>query len=252
MDFVPVISRARPTTRPASPSGRTSAPGRPDRGVQKPFPDDLGEGDKPIGILIVKSMLLTGFDAPIEQVLYIDRSLKEAELLQAVARVNRPAESKKCGYVVDYYGVANHLTEALKAYAAEDVDGVLHDLREEVAKLDSMRQQRRRSSRKRASTRPGTPSKRASCHWRKERGSTGSRPSSSGTSARSTSSSPSPSSARTCPTPRCTRRSRCGPGAATGSTAATSTRASTARRSGSSSTSICGRSASTRSCRRCR
>ncbi|MCO5971748.1 hypothetical protein NDW01_25410 [Actinoallomurus sp. WRP6H-15] len=59
-------------------------------------------------------MLLTGFDAPIEQVLYVDRSLKEAELLQAVARVNRTADRKLCGYVVDYYGVANHLNQALQ------------------------------------------------------------------------------------------------------------------------------------------
>ena len=144
MDFVPVISpgTADDEARFAEWTDKRPQDGRIEA-FKKPFPDDLGEGDKPIGILIVKSMLLTGFDAPIEQVLYIDRSLKEAELLQAVARVNRPAEGKKCGYVVDYYGVANHLAEALKAYAAEDVDGVLHDLREEVAKLDSMRRRLR-------------------------------------------------------------------------------------------------------------
>ncbi|WP_338740514.1 HsdR family type I site-specific deoxyribonuclease [Actinomadura luteofluorescens] len=144
MDFVPVISpgtdddeaRFAEWTDKRRQEERIEA-------FKKPFPEELGEGDKPIGFLIVKSMLLTGFDAPIEQVLYIDRSLKEAELLQAVARVNRPAEGKKCGYVVDYYGVANHLAEALKAYAAEDVDGVLYDLREEAAKLDPMRRRLR-------------------------------------------------------------------------------------------------------------
>ncbi|MFD0851390.1 hypothetical protein ACFQ07_04130, partial [Actinomadura adrarensis] len=139
MDFVPVIS--------ADPEDEASYAQWTDERAQrareaefkKPFPRAIGEGDKPIAFLIVKSMLLTGFDAPIEQVLYIDRSLKEAELLQAVARVNRTADGKKCGYVVDYYGVANHLAEALKAYAADEVDGVMHDLREEVAKLDPMR-----------------------------------------------------------------------------------------------------------------
>ena len=72
----------------------------------KPFPDadELAAGRKPAAFLIVKSMLLTGFDAPVEQVLYLDRSMKEAELLQAVARVNRPADGKKCGYVIDYVG----------------------------------------------------------------------------------------------------------------------------------------------------
>ena len=81
-------------------------------------------------------MLLTGFDAPVEQVLYLDRSMREAELLQAVARVNRPAGGKKCGYVIDYVGVTNHLTQALKAYSAEDVQGALKDLRTEIGHLD--------------------------------------------------------------------------------------------------------------------
>ncbi|MBU3219498.1 type I restriction endonuclease subunit R [Clostridium algidicarnis] len=67
--------------------------------------------------LIVKDMLLTGFDAPIEQVMYLDRPLKEHTLLQAIARVNRTCgESKKCGYVVDYYGVLDFLEEALKIF----------------------------------------------------------------------------------------------------------------------------------------
>ncbi|GHJ31545.1 type I restriction enzyme [Streptomyces hygroscopicus subsp. sporocinereus] len=70
----------------------------------------------PIAFLIVKSMLLTGFDAPIEQVLYLDRPIQDAELLQAVARVNRPSPGKKEGRVVDYYGVLNNLAVTLAAY----------------------------------------------------------------------------------------------------------------------------------------
>jgi type I restriction enzyme R subunit len=140
MDFVPVISPGTDDDeeRFAEWTAQKSQEGRVDN-FTKPFPAELDPDDHPVAFLIVKSMLLTGFDAPIEQVLYIDRSLKQAELLQAVARVNRPAKDKKCGYVVDYFGVANHLTEALKAYAADDVDGVFVDLREEVAKLDPMR-----------------------------------------------------------------------------------------------------------------
>lgn len=86
------------------------------------------EGDKtsPLAILIVKNMLLTGFDAPRAQVLYLDRLIQQAELLQAIARVNRTADGKDYGLVVDYYGVVNHLTEALAAYA--DADGKLDDL----------------------------------------------------------------------------------------------------------------------------
>ncbi|WP_369365480.1 type I restriction endonuclease subunit R [Streptomyces sp. CG4] len=70
----------------------------------------------PIAFLIVKSMLLTGFDAPIEQALYLDRPIRDAELLQAIARVNRPARRKREGLVVDYYGVLNNLGVTLAAY----------------------------------------------------------------------------------------------------------------------------------------
>lgn len=73
-----------------------------------------------IAFLIVCDMLLTGFDAPIEQVMYIDKKLREHSLLQAIARTNRVAKGKKRGYIVDYIGLANHLTEALTIYAASD------------------------------------------------------------------------------------------------------------------------------------
>ncbi|GDY33347.1 hypothetical protein GTS_49800 [Gandjariella thermophila] len=85
--------------------------------------------------MIVKSMLLTGFDAPVEQVLYLDRHIKEAELLQAIARVNRTAANKKAGYVVDYYGVAEHLKVALAAYSSEDVAGALTSVADQVPLL---------------------------------------------------------------------------------------------------------------------
>jgi len=71
--------------------------------------------------------------------MYLDRHIREAELLQAIARVNRTyakgAVEKGCGIVVDYYGVATHLKEALAAYAAEDIDGALQSLKDEIPKL---------------------------------------------------------------------------------------------------------------------
>ncbi|MEV5407309.1 DEAD/DEAH box helicase family protein [Thermopolyspora sp. NPDC052614] len=91
--------------------------------------------DSPIAFLIVKSMLLTGFDAPREQVLYLDRPIRDAELLQAVARVNRPMPGKQVGYVVDYYGVLEHLTDALNAYRQTDVDDTMRSLSEEIDNL---------------------------------------------------------------------------------------------------------------------
>ena len=141
IDFVPVISpgTANDEERYTEWTDERTQEVRIDA-FKQPFPEQLSEGEHPIAFLIVKSMLLTGFDAPIEQVLYVDRSLKEAELLQAVARVDRPAQRKSCGYVVDYYGVANHLAEALKAYAADDIHGALKDLRDEITKLDPRRQ----------------------------------------------------------------------------------------------------------------
>jgi type I restriction enzyme R subunit len=106
---------------------------------QKPLlPDATGTKPSlsdPLAFLVVKSMLLTGFDAPIEGVMYLDRPIREAELLQAIARVNRTGFGKRRGLVVDYYGVAQHLQEALAAYADEDVQGALASLKDEVPVL---------------------------------------------------------------------------------------------------------------------
>jgi type I restriction enzyme R subunit len=85
----------------------------------------------PLAFLVVKSMLLTGFDAPIEGVMYLDRSIREAELLQTIARVNRTGYGKQCGIVVDYFGLAENLRQAVAAYAAddqEDVEGALRSI----------------------------------------------------------------------------------------------------------------------------
>ncbi len=72
--------------------------------------------DGNVGILVVTDMLLTGFDAPIEQVLYLDRVIVAHNLLQTIARVNRSGpEDKDCGFIVDFVGVGNHLKKALAA-----------------------------------------------------------------------------------------------------------------------------------------
>lgn len=102
---------------------------------KKPLNHEQPNKADPLAFLIVKSMLLTGFDAPIEGVMYLDRPIKEAELLQAIARVNRTGFGKRCGIVVDYYGVANHLREALAAYADEDIEGALSSIKDEVPVL---------------------------------------------------------------------------------------------------------------------
>lgn len=88
-------------------------------------------------LLIVCDKLLTGFDAPIEHVMYLDKPLKEHNLLQAIARTNRTHAftdaqggtiAKPNGRIVDYIGVTNHLDEALKSYRSEDVQNAMRDI----------------------------------------------------------------------------------------------------------------------------
>lgn len=93
------------------------------------------EKTDPLAMMVVNNMLLTGFDAPIEQVMYLDRKVWAHDLLQAIARVNRTCGRKKCGYVVDYIGVARHLNDALKDYDGEDITGTLIDINVELPKL---------------------------------------------------------------------------------------------------------------------
>ena len=92
----------------------------------------------PLSILVVCDMLLTGFDAPVEQVMYLDAALKEHTLLQAIARVNRPhGDEKTYGLVVDYWGVSVELSEALAVFSATDVQGALTPNVDELPRLQS-------------------------------------------------------------------------------------------------------------------
>lgn len=107
------------------------------------FKKDTSEDN--LCILIVKDMLITGFDAPVEDVMYIDRPLKEHSLLQAVARVNRTYSKeikeknengnettrikfKTYGYIVDYFGITKHLNEALALFDNEDVKETMENI----------------------------------------------------------------------------------------------------------------------------
>jgi len=101
------------------------------------------DADKPgtgIAFLIVCDMLLTGFDAPIEQVMYIDKKLKEHNLLQTIARVNRTYPGKTVGYVVDYIGLTENLKGALSLYSGKDQQDILNTFKSvesEMPVLDS-------------------------------------------------------------------------------------------------------------------
>lgn len=90
-------------------------------------------------VLIVTDMLLTGFDAPVLQAMYLDKPLKEHRLLQAVARTNRPYKGlKEAGLVLDYVGVLREFKRALEIYSKDDVRDALfgyESVREEFALL---------------------------------------------------------------------------------------------------------------------
>lgn len=98
-------------------------------------PLGTGEGRSDLSFLIVNDMLLTGFDAPIAQVMYLDRKLSDHSLLQAIARVNRTGKNKFRGYIVDYYGLSDYLAEALEMFSTDDVRGALVELKEEIPRL---------------------------------------------------------------------------------------------------------------------
>lgn len=91
-----------------------------------------------IDILIVVDKLLTGFDSPRTQVLYMDKELKDHGLLQAIARVNRTYEGKDFGILIDYRGLLENLDKALNEYDklanydSEDIEDAVFDIKEKI------------------------------------------------------------------------------------------------------------------------
>ena len=123
------------TTSPNDGPEFAAARGLDQEQVTSAFVDPEGEPE----VLVVVDMLLTGFDAPVEQVLYLDRALREHGLLQAIARVNRrfaheqdgvPTE-KMHGLVVDYHGVSRDLEEALSTFDWPDVQDTMRETDED-------------------------------------------------------------------------------------------------------------------------
>ena len=103
------------------------------------------EEDKP-RILVVTDMLITGFDAPMLKVMYLDKPLYEHRLLQAIARVNRPYRDKEFGLIVDSIGLLEHLSKTLALYnllAEEDIrrdfeENLLMKIEEKVAEFEGL------------------------------------------------------------------------------------------------------------------
>jgi len=110
--------------------------------------EDFGDPGDP-DILIVVDKLLTGFDEPKNAVLYIDKPLKQHNLIQAIARVNRLHEEKKYGLLIDYRGILKELDTAITDYQdlaertqggfdIDDIEGLYMDVSTEYKRLPSL------------------------------------------------------------------------------------------------------------------
>lgn len=117
-------------------------------GYEKRVIEDFGT-EGPPHILIVVDKLLTGFDEPRNTVLYIDKYLREHNLLQAIARVNRLHEDKRYGYLVDYRGILKELDTSLTAYQdlaertqggyeIDDLEGIYANISTEYKRLPAL------------------------------------------------------------------------------------------------------------------
>jgi len=99
-----------------------------DKDAQDKLLDRFNRKEDPLKILIVTAKLLTGFDAPILQTMYLDKSLKDHTLLQAICRTNRLFPEKTFGRIVDYFGIFDDAAEALK-FDEESIKEVITSLK---------------------------------------------------------------------------------------------------------------------------
>lgn len=98
-----------------------------DKGKQEKIVDHFNDSNSDLKFLIVTAKLLTGFDAPILQTMYLDKSLKDHTLLQAICRTNRKFKDKSFGRIVDYFGVFDDAAKALE-FDEESIKTVITNL----------------------------------------------------------------------------------------------------------------------------
>lgn len=93
----------------------------------------------PLKIVIVRDMWLTGFDVPCLHTMYVDKPMRDHNLMQAIARVNRVFRDKEGGLIVDYIGIAAELRHALRTYTESSGKGQpALDTGEALAKLEEL------------------------------------------------------------------------------------------------------------------
>jgi type I restriction enzyme R subunit len=101
-----------------------------DRSEENKLLDEFRDPLSQLKIVIVTSKLLTGFDAPILQCMYLDKPMKDHTLLQAICRTNRKyTVDKKCGLIVDFVGVFDNVARSL-AFEDETVKQVIKNIDE--------------------------------------------------------------------------------------------------------------------------
>jgi type I restriction enzyme R subunit len=105
-----------------------------DKSQQEKLLERYHDKADPLKILIVTAKLLTGFDAPILQTMYLDKSMRDHTLLQAICRTNRLFPEKTFGRIVDYFGIFDDAAEALQ-FDEESVKKVITNLKELEEKL---------------------------------------------------------------------------------------------------------------------
>jgi type I restriction enzyme R subunit len=106
-----------------------------DRAAIKDYVRRIKSENDPLKLLIVNAMLLTGFDAPPLQALFLDRGLRGHTLMQTISRTNRRYPGKDAGLVLDYWGVFDNLQDALHEFAARDLKGLAEDTDALIAQL---------------------------------------------------------------------------------------------------------------------
>lgn len=105
-----------------------------DKDKQEKIVEDFNDPNSALKFIIVTAKLLTGFDSPILQTMYLDKSLKDHTLLQAICRTNRVFPNKTFGRIVDYFGVFDDTAQAL-AFDEETVKTIITNLQELKDKL---------------------------------------------------------------------------------------------------------------------
>lgn len=105
-----------------------------DKSQQEKVIDEFNDSQSPLKLIIVTAKLLTGFDAPILQTMYLDKSIKDHTLLQAICRTNRLYPNKSFGRIVDYFGVFDDTAKALE-FDEQSVKQIITNLSELREKL---------------------------------------------------------------------------------------------------------------------